>query len=401
MLIQGSSTTMSDSLQNSTRVNEEKLTTDDTSPNSSYSKTGFPSTTVFYTVAIVVCIIVTMVTAPFARLKSVLQKSNVRPTIPQLHTSLSTSSNALVERPEVALCIAGNARTFYVPFVHNKIIENIIQPLRSRYPTDVFVLMKISDNPRPGFPEVPVHKYATLQSIAKLSPTVVTLLNSTHDYETTRMADGDNRTVIVPQYCKNVNPNATAMLPYTLVRSAQCLSAIEAREQERGKRYRWIYRARPDVALLDPIISPDDISTGSIHTSAGPWPSIKDLIDWWQEKHEPFRNIPSFGDHFLAGRRREAGVAMRAIEAIDSCEIFDVKGPRNSESSLGLWLLSNGLRIKSQLWSWSVVRTISGPDCDRMELVQVPDPVLRKIMIDKCKTFRASFMREYRNWSKT
>lgn len=379
----------------------EKHSTDEDLRSPPLSKQRPSSKIALYAVVTIACLVVTLIIIPSTWLKRIIVGPNLRLRLSKLHNLSSNDSNSSDGDARIALCVAGNARTFYAPLVHEKIIENVVGPLRSYYPTDIFVLMKLADDPRPGSPEASFHLNETLTAISKLSPTVVTFLNSSYDYDTNRLASKDNRTVSAPNYCTKVDPKRTAMMPYTLLRSAQCLSAIEAHEHRTGKEYRWIYRARPDVVLLDTITSPDDFDAGAVYTSTGPWVSVRDFADWWQEKHEPFKKVPSFGDHFLAGRRSEAGIAMRAIEAIDTCELFDVKGPRNSETSLGLWILSHGLKIINQPWSWSLVRAVHGPDCHRMDLVDLPDPVLKKLLVTKCETYRTAFMAEYTNWNHT
>lgn len=355
------------------------------------AKNNLPSLVAFFISVMVIGIALTTIIAPSFWLKEI-QTVN-QSSIISIKMFSSVTSQLPIEN-RVALCIAGNARTFYLPPVHENIIDNIVTPLREQYPTDVFALIKISDDPRPGQSTAPTKDNETLQAISLLSPTMVLLLNSSHDYKNERILTNE-REIYPPTECGESND--TAMAPFTLHRSAQCLSAIEDYEQSKGMKYRWIYRVRPDVALLDKILTPDEIEIGNVYVNEAPVHPTQKFTEWWHEKHDAHLHIPSLGDHFLAAGRVDAGVALRAVEAVNSCELFEVRGSRNSESILWFWLLSHGLRISGRLWSWSVVRSGLGPDCERVRKIPVIDPHLRDKVIKRCDFYQQSF----RAWNNT
>lgn len=313
--------------------------------------------------------------------------------IPFPFNNSSTANNlsSQFNGPRVAVCLTGNARTFYYPLVQDKILENVIAPLRESYPTDVFFNIKFDDNPRPSRPRAKTDLNATLEAIEKFSPVVLRSLNKSHDFVSGR-ADRSQRYIRRPSNCHS---NSFASLPHSLFRSQQCLPLIEEYEKKNGFRYTWIYRMRPDVVFLDPIIRPDDIENGTLYANRGPDMYVWNFIRWWKATYNRTARIPPFTDHLLAGMRDDMTIGLNSFEAINNCTYYSVYGERNSEAALGFWTYRHGLRIHVEPWLWTLVRAVRGAECFRIRLMQIRDQKLRLAMEERCRAYNELLKEKY------
>lgn len=326
--------------------------------------------------------------------------------------SRSTNTTIVDRSPaRLALCIAGNARTFHYQMVHSRILENVVHPLRDVATVDVFFLIKLNDNPRPLHPTSPRRSWSTRAAIAKFHPVFIRQLGPDDDilheihpsryhpvYKT--KLDANNNTVHVLTerlLSKPKTPNCTAdrgsraYVPHSLHRTRQCLSEIRSYEAKHRKvRYKYLYRIRPDVVFLDVIPMPTLLAPGVVITNAVPSVNIHTLTKWWQKTKK--MTPPDTGDHFLAALTQDADVAFSAVNGMHDCEFFKLPVLRNPEAMTLFWLLSNKLTPITPMATWVLVRERTGPECKRVHMLRVTNPVEKQSMVRKCEQFRKDFV---------
>lgn len=288
----------------------------------------------------------------------------------------------------VAICLAGKVRSFTLAAVHDTLLDNLIGPLRAAHATDVFLLLKVEDDAERGRESARTDRAATLAAVAKLSPTVVVFLNDSQDFQSAQF-DTDQRgtpVLLHPPHCNFSAPHF-AKVPHTHHRSAQCMRAIRERELSAGVRYAWVYRARPDVAVLDRVIMPGGLLDNRVYLNAGPYGSARATVEWWNASGSNY-TVPSFGDHFMAMRRDHADIALSAVRAVGDCRFYQVPGPHNSEGMLGYWLLAHDLTIVVDYFPWVVVRTDVGPECERLRRIHAPDQAVLRNMFHRCLDYQ-------------
>lgn len=301
--------------------------------------------------------------------------------------SLSSIQQVAPRKSKVraALCLSGNSRTFHHSFVHEEILKNLVNPLRARMATDIFFNLKLADDARAGYGRPAANASASLEAVQKFNATVVNLIgNGTINPPRAFLSDG--KSVAAPVGCAN---GSSVQFPFALHRGMECLRLIERHEVQMGMRYDYIYRSRPDVAFLETPVMPDRIGENEVYANGIADLSTKDFREWWLQKHEgdaKSANL-SIGDHFLAGRRQSAAIALSAVQALDECEFFGVAGVKNSESMLSYWLLSHNLSIGVDTASWVVVRGGTGPECWRIDMLRVSNATLHQRMISKCSSY--------------
>lgn len=317
--------------------------------------------------------------------------------------------------PRLALCIAGNARTFHYPMVHKRIIENVVHPLRTVANVDIFFIIKLNDNPRPLHPRSPRESSSTRAAMAKFRPVSIRELGPDDDilhgihpgryhpvYKTE--LDANNNTVHIltkrllskPLHPScDADPASRVFVPYALHRTHQCLSEIRSYEAaHRYVTYKYLYRIRPDVVFLDVIPMPMLLAPRIVITNAVPSVNIHTLTKWLQktEKTTP----PDTGDHFLAALTDDADIAFSAVNGMHDCKFFKLPILRNPEAMLLFWLLTKKLTPITPMVAWVLVREDNGPECKRVQMLKVTNSLLKDAMVRKCEHFKRVFQ-----WSKT
>lgn len=328
------------------------------------------------------------------------------------HTNLE---NVYLSRPRLALCIAGNSRTFHYPMVHNRILQNVVRPLQTVANVDIFFVIKLKDDPRPLHPRSPRDSSSTRVAMNKFRPVSIRELGPDddilHDVHPARYKpvyktelDTDNNTVhiltkrllskpLLP-YC-TADPTSRVYVPYALHRTRQCLTQIRSYEaKHRRVKYKYLYRIRPDVVFLDVIPMPMLLAPGIVMTNAVPAVNIHTLTKLWKKTKN--KTPPDTGDHFLAALTGDANLAFSAVNGMHDCEFFKLPVFRNPEAMLLFWLLSKNLTPITPMAAWVLVRERSGPECKRLAMVRVTNNVEKDAMVRKCEQFKRDF-----HWSRT
>lgn len=322
-------------------------------------------------------------------------------------------TNSPTNKPRLALCIAGNTRTFHYRMVHERILENVLLPLRKVATVDVFFVVKLDDDPRPLFPRSPASVASTRLAMSKFNPVSIRELTPYDDilrsmdrsrfkpvYEKKKQANSGavlkQRLLSKPVAANcTAHPGARAFVPYALHRTRQCLSEIRTYEASlRGLKYKYLYRIRPDVVFLDVIPMPTLLTPGTVVTNAVQALNTQTVVQWWY--HKSNATAPDTGDHFLAALADDADIAFSAVDAVHDCELFKISILRNPESVMLYWFLTKNLTPVTPQAAWVLVRENVGPECIRLKLLRVENSLLRDAMVKRCERFRKEFQ-----WSTT
>lgn len=187
------------------------------------------------------------------------------------------------------------------------------------------------------------------------------------------------------------------MFPHSLFRSSQCLSLIREYELRHAMRYAWVYRTRPDVAFLDPVLMPDEMTPRTVYTNRGPASYVSHFVHWWRRTHAKAgdEDVPPLTDHFIAGLRDDMDVALQAVDSVRMCDFFNSPEERNSEAALGYWLLTHGVRVEVRPWLWVVVRAQKGPECYRVRAMRFGGLRAWLTMTNRCYAYYKQFPRHF------
>lgn len=271
----------------------------------------------------------------------------------------------------VAVCIAGNARTFHYPFMHATMLHNIVRPLRNLYDTDVFFIIRTDDiGARQTELRALADASATMAAVRKFHAVNVTLITSEDDFaHSARFLPRSARhyeRLLAPAHC-GVTAVPTVRLPHALFRARQCLSLIEAHERRQRMRYDWVYRLRPDVLVFDRILLPAQLRRDRLYTNQGR-PNVTDgMARYWSATHADGKaGDGPIADQMSMSSRVVAGTALRAFDALDDCDLYNARGQHIPEGIYRFWMMKRGIRYQAVPFDWVTVREHIGPECYRL-----------------------------------
>lgn len=272
----------------------------------------------------------------------------------------------------VAVCLTGNLRTFRYPFIHDSLRENLVATLRAAHPVTVFVLGRLDDAPRRRKAAIR-DDAATLRALTQLgfvAPMHVTLFNTTDEFghlaRYVRESDSQRAHFAVPLSCGSTRRKAVPF-PHAVFRMQQCLHAMRAHEQTTGIRFSWVYRARPDMIPLDPIVLPSQLRRDVFYCNQAK-PNVTSALGKYWMQTRGVATAPNAGvtDQMSMSSREVADVVLDAFAGIDDCELYGLQFPVFPETVLRLWLLKNSIRTQPLAFDHLLVRENSGPECRRV-----------------------------------
>lgn len=272
----------------------------------------------------------------------------------------------------VAVCVAGNARTFHYNFTHESLLHSVIDRLRESHETDVFFILRTDDQPTAGRLASEENREGTQQAVRKFGPTIVRWI-----------ADEDELQREEPRY---VPPGLTLYerirppfecdsdchpmrFPHTLFRSRQCAFEIKRREKLRGAQFAWIYRLRPDVILPDGLPMPGNLEPDVVYSNQGRSRVTESTGYRWRLSHRfstPVSDGP-IADTINFGARRVVMEALSAYNAVNHCDVFRSEITTGPEGLLRFWLLEQRVKWEAIPFDWIIIRGQSGPECERLE----------------------------------
>lgn len=342
-----------------------------------------------------------------------------------------SSSSTMDAKERVAVCFAGNMRTFYYEFVHETLLNLTIAPLRERYTTDVFFFVRLDDAP-------PLHKPAqangplSLRASLKFDPVNVTIVsNGTLDDATSeylRSSDGiggpfhhivsadelrsmssrvafDNERKMdvleAPQEC---GTRRRIRFPHTLMRSKQCLQMISEYEEKHGFTYDWIYRLRPDTVFLERVPLPFELNrTVAYMNQANPGASKRSALMWAKTRRVARSAGSAVNDQVMFSSRSIAETLLRAYDGVDDCESYHPTiAMWPPENTLRLWLMKRGIDYLAIPFAWTTILEYTGPTCEKLVYQNVPIGSDWKQALRLCYKFGQQFQNafpETSNWT--
>lgn len=270
----------------------------------------------------------------------------------------------------VAVCIAGNARTFRYNFVHASLLKHIIHPLRRTYATDVFFILRADDDGARNrtLSAIPDMR-ATLRAANKFNPVNLTMITIHDEFDTLRYVPRSSHAYDLikrPSRCTE-GTQRNVRLPHALFRAKQCLQTIRMYEQKQRIQYDWVYRLRPDMLLFDRVLLPLQLRADTLYTNQGRTGMTNDMGKWWKQARRVMKaGYGAIADQMSISSRHVAEVALRAFDAVDDCELYKAHGQHLPEGIYRFWLLKQNIKYKAVPFDWATVREHIGPECYRL-----------------------------------
>lgn len=289
--------------------------------------------------------------------------------IAQYHVLLAhnTSSRTKINSESIAVCFAGNSRTFRLPLVHDNIVQNVIQPLKTDYLVKVFFILTLDDAPRSNRSQSSTNQTVVDKAIQKFEPAHVTYLKAQESFGALRRSKINHahfEWLEPPKNCSS-NDYDIARLPHTLFRSKQCLQRIVEFESKNSFRFDWMYRLRPDVVYFENIISPRFLRKDIYYSNQARTNVTHRTGKYWLS-HYSSRGDGAIADQMSFSSRSLAEVTLRAWDATNECELYHMKFIPSPEDTLRFWLLKNYLRYEAIPLDWAIIRENVGPECKRL-----------------------------------
>lgn len=301
-----------------------------------------------------------------------------------------------MDRNRIAVCLAGETRTLYYPAVHKSILNRAIKPLqRDDYDVDVFFLVRATDTSQPAYKKELVEAAINLFNATKVVK-YTGFENIRNNFEPNRSFERERVFYRPPNWCKG-KEKYVIDFSHALYRTQHCLDVISEYEQQYKFYYHWIYRLRPDIALMgDDIPTPRTLSDDVLHMSA--WTAYYDgyVRNQLRKNHTndtavfvPNNNTEErwgAGDQFFAASRKVAQVAFNAFDISNDCDLYEFN-TRNSEGSLLLYLVKNGVPYAPMSVLWDIIRDYPEPGlCNRTEHITIPNTTFEGRM-QRCRSF--------------
>lgn len=300
------------------------------------------------------------------------------------------SNDVLRPRERVAVCICGTARTFHYQAMHNHILETFIQPLKRNYDTDVFFIVRFEDDSGSNSNPVATNESATHAAIAKFNPARVITYSGlegldNYEYIANRFVEkqpGVPCQIRAPASCgfnsshtKHESGSKVLLerldFSHTLYRTKQCMQTIINHENRNNIKYDWVYRLRPDVALVQAeTLMPSDLSRDILYLTTSPWD--KTFEAWYPTyARDDFLGYGNVGDQLFVASRRVAAIAFSAFDVVDDCDAYHMPHG-NMEAYFRYYLMKHRVPYHLPKWTWIIVRGDRQPTCRALMSIEVP-----------------------------
>lgn len=275
-------------------------------------------------------------------------------------------------RERVAVCLAGNARTFTRPYVHGNIMRFVVSALRSAgYPVDIFVNMKPRDNPlQNGRGDTNANRTVLHKILLSLIKPVA-VNEPAHDDnmipEHATMTEEESNMFNKPSFCNDSRYYGVIGRPQILFRFHQCSQLIEAYERNNGVHYDYLYMLRPDIWINGTVYMPELLRkrNNTVFTNMSPR-LVTESFRYWYSIAFPNvdieKTIPYSGDFLLAGARKVMNLALRAHTSVDTCDPYQFMGHLGPEMTLLRWMLKHNKSVDSEPIPICIARS-NGPEC--------------------------------------
>lgn len=285
------------------------------------------------------------------------------------HPLFSRESSRLTKSQleNIAICFAGNPRTFRLPLVHENIVKNVIQPLKEEYTVSAFFILTLDDAPRSNRTQGVIDNDAVNEAVRKFGHAETIYLKSQGNFDVLRRSNISHNHyewLDPPAHCSTLG-STTPRLPHTLLRAEQCLQHISEYEKRGRLKFDWIYRLRPDIIFFDKIITPKFLRKDVYYSNQARTNVTHRTGKYWLG-HHGYRGDGAVADQMSLSSRWLAETAMRAWDATEDCELYHMGFTASPEDTLRFWLLKHNFRYSAIPFDWAIVRENIGPECKRL-----------------------------------
>lgn len=290
------------------------------------------------------------------------------------------------ERERIAVCFAGHPRTFHIPSIHKNLLDHIVEPLRARYDTDVFFLLRADEMDNRDQKSAQERENATLAATYLFDPAEVRILRHKSEMEReSQWMAGEISDMMVPP--RNCHKRIIGRFPHTLYLAKQCLIMIESQERVRRERYSWVYRMRPDTVLFDKVTMPYDMAADMAYTNQADPKRTAQTAMWWMHHHNvSFAGYGPIADQMTFSSRAVAEVLLRAYHVVQDCELYEDTAGKAPENILRYWMMKSNLKYKAIPFAWATVADREGPQCAELFYQYGPGSNWKK-SLEKCLNF--------------
>lgn len=313
--------------------------------------------------------------------KSNLHTVALQPSLTPLETfSVIGLSHVSKPKPQpVALCITGHLRSFLQRSIRLSIHRHIIHPLQDTgFAPHVFFHVGLDDAPRTGRARAQRSTWSALSAMREFHPVRIS-------YFSNARLPGPKRLK-----CKTARP-VFKSFPPALLRTEECLDLVAAHEKQKGMRYQWVYKTRPDVAFGSNVSTPVSLRLNTLYMNQHiPGASVH-AHPWLREQFGSNASVLSapVADHVLIAGRETAEIAFRAKDAFRDCRLYQLpSGTLNSEVGVTFWLVINKVRYETMPWFWMLVRDIEGPECHRVQWIRNQPGRHGPNLTEKCLVYK-------------
>lgn len=273
------------------------------------------------------------------------------------------------ELPPVAVCLAGQLRSFHLFPVRNSIIFHLLEPLRDA-----------------GYP---VHTFFHVGEEDVSSPNDITELPNVFS----AFGPASFSFFPVSDVCPiSMCPNSRKTIcPHTLIRGDQCMRQIEYYERRHNVSFSWFYRSRPDIILATNISLPTHLDRHVLYANMHIPETSEHAHEWIRAKFPQHSHIVQnpLGDlvHILS--RDIAPVIFTASQAFHECELFNFNnGTIGPEVALTYWVVKHAVPYMSMPWLWILFREHTGPVCDNVAYIRTGNATIDQFMLHVCSSLK-------------
>lgn len=290
---------------------------------------------------------------------------------PLVFAGKSTSDAGDLSKAAVALCIAGQMRTFRSSPVQLSILFHVLQPLRDAgHYVHVFFHVASDD----------------------IIPADLTISRSTNIFMSFAPASVTTFPVTTRCPVKSCPIKRDTACPHTLLRADECMSQVRAHELVNNVTFSWIYRTRPDIVFATNITLPSQLSDDlTVYTNMhSPYTNI--YSHPWLRKTFPYsQNLlhAPVGDLIHIAPRRLASVVFSASKAFQDCHLFSMpNGTITPEVALSYWFARHAVSYRPMPWLWMLVRRFSGPECGNIPFIRTENTSLDYRYMQTCLSYK-------------
>lgn len=301
--------------------------------------------------------------------------------------------------PLVAVCIAGQLRTFTQVQVRMSIMYHVLEPLRDAG-FDVHTFFHLAESDASQLDMVDIARAGSNNMFSSFGPATLSFSSPDakhhhhHEGLNTKWKTDDN--CPVPRCASPEADRADKVCPRTLLRADECMQQVRAvqRRLKNNRTFDWIVRTRPDIALATNISISSDMPTTQLYANMHMPEMSLHAHDWLRQRF-PNNTARVLSDRHPIGDlvhivpASVAPVVFSASQAWMDCDLFNIhSGTIGPEVALIYWLVKHNLPYTPMPWLWMIVRRFDGPVCENVRHIQTADAKMNEQMLKTCASFK-------------